>query len=89
MQSRSPLRENKPKRHQALPDESSASWRYQPSGHIGGLRFSGVVNVTTDCEALCVHAELADVLYDLLVWAHTARHTAAQPSLANGVGSAA
>ncbi|WP_160159611.1 recombinase family protein [Streptomyces sp. 3213.3] len=32
------------------------------------------------CEEACAHAELADVVYDLLVWAQTARKSAARPA---------
>lgn len=89
MQSQSPLRENETRSHQALPDESSASWRYQQPGPHGRLRFSGVVRGSAGCEEACVHAELANVVHDLLVWAQTAGKDAARPLAAEGADSAA
>jgi len=89
MQSQSPLRENETRRHQALPDESSAPWRYQQPGPHGHLRVSGIVRGSRGCEEACVHAELAYVIYDLLVWAQTAQKNTSECSTADGPGSAA
>lgn len=36
-----------------------------------------------------MHAELADIIYGLLVWAHTAQQSATKRASVDGAGSAA
>ncbi|MER6379917.1 hypothetical protein [Streptomyces sp. NPDC001127] len=51
--------------------------------------FSGSVRIGTGCEESRMHAELADIIYGLLVWAHTAQQSATKRASVDGAGSAA
>ncbi|GAB2997498.1 hypothetical protein GCM10023080_074390 [Streptomyces pseudoechinosporeus] len=89
MQSQDPLRENEAGPQRAAAAESSASWQYRQPGTLNGRRFSGFAHVATGCEASCIHAELTDAMYQLLVWASTARQTDSKRPAESGAGNAA